>query len=74
MPGFLRDLDELEITWESANDNVRSPGEFSSGLSREVRDKLERVYLSTLGQASRIPGVTPAAIAILDFYLGLPRV
>ena len=44
------------------------------GLSREIRDKLERVRPATLGQASRIPGVTPAAIAILDVYLSLPRV
>jgi tRNA uridine 5-carboxymethylaminomethyl modification enzyme len=44
------------------------------GLSREVRDKLERVRPSTLGQASRIPGVTPAAIAVLDVYLSLHRV
>jgi tRNA uridine 5-carboxymethylaminomethyl modification enzyme len=41
------------------------------GLSREVRDKLERVHPGTLGQAARIPGVTPAAIAILDVYLSV---
>jgi tRNA uridine 5-carboxymethylaminomethyl modification enzyme len=39
------------------------------GLSREVWEKLERVRPLTLGQASRIPGVTPAAIAVLDVYL-----
>ncbi len=44
------------------------------GLSREVQDKLERVRPETLGQAARIPGVTPAAIAILDVYLSLDRV
>jgi tRNA uridine 5-carboxymethylaminomethyl modification enzyme len=44
------------------------------GISREVGDKLERVRPSTLGQAARIPGVTPAAIAILDVYLSLQRV
>ena len=44
------------------------------GLSREVRDKLERVRPATLGQAARIPGVTPAAIAVLDVYLSLGRV
>ncbi len=43
------------------------------GLSREVLDKLEKVRPSTLGQASRIPGVTPAAIAVLDVYLSLSR-
>jgi tRNA uridine 5-carboxymethylaminomethyl modification enzyme len=44
------------------------------GLSREVRDKLNRVRPATLGQAARIPGVTPAAVAVLDVYLGLTRV
>jgi tRNA uridine 5-carboxymethylaminomethyl modification enzyme len=44
------------------------------GLSREVQDKLQRVRPETLGQAARIPGVTPAAIAILDVYLSLNRV
>jgi tRNA uridine 5-carboxymethylaminomethyl modification enzyme len=44
------------------------------GISREVGDKLERVRPTTLGQAARIPGVTPAAIAILDVYLSLGRV
>jgi tRNA uridine 5-carboxymethylaminomethyl modification enzyme len=43
------------------------------GLSREICDKLERVRPETLGQASRIPGVTPAAIAVLDVYLSLSR-
>jgi tRNA uridine 5-carboxymethylaminomethyl modification enzyme len=43
------------------------------GLSTEVRQKLGRVRPRTLGQAGRIPGVTPAAIAILDVYLNLVR-
>jgi len=41
------------------------------GLSNEVRQKLARVRPETLGQAQRIPGVTPAAIAVLDIYLSL---
>lgn len=44
------------------------------GLSREVREKLARVRPGTLGQAGRIPGVTPAAVAILDVYLSLASV
>jgi tRNA uridine 5-carboxymethylaminomethyl modification enzyme len=43
------------------------------GLSREVREKLERVRPVTLGQAGRIPGVTPAAVAVLDVYMSLGR-
>ncbi|HUB80164.1 MAG TPA: tRNA uridine-5-carboxymethylaminomethyl(34) synthesis enzyme MnmG [Bryobacteraceae bacterium] len=44
------------------------------GLSREIQDKLTRVRPGTLGQAARIPGVTPAAVAILDCYLSAGRV
>jgi len=44
------------------------------GLSREVGEKLTKVQPETLGQAARIPGVTPAAIAILDVYLSMARV
>ena len=44
------------------------------GLSREIQDKLDRVRPVSLGQAARIPGVTPAAIAILDVYLSIERV
>ena len=54
------------------------PGEFQfggiPGLSREIQDKLARVRPGTLGQAARIPGVTPAAIAILDIYLSVGHV
>lgn len=39
------------------------------GLSREVREKLVRVQPQSLGQAARIPGVTPAAIALLAVHL-----
>ena len=40
-----------------------------SGLTREVREKLQRVRPQTLGQASRIRGMTPAALAILSILL-----
>jgi tRNA uridine 5-carboxymethylaminomethyl modification enzyme len=39
------------------------------GLSREMVEKLTRVQPMSLGQASRIPGVTPAAVAILRMHL-----
>jgi len=40
-----------------------------SGLSNEVREKLQRHQPETLGQASRIPGLTPAAVSLLLVYL-----
>jgi tRNA uridine 5-carboxymethylaminomethyl modification enzyme len=53
----------------------RIPNGFSfaniPGLSTEAIQKLERVRPETLGQAGRIPGVTPAALAVLDVYLRL---
>lgn len=39
------------------------------GLSREMTEKLTRIRPASLGQASRIPGVTPAAIAILRMHV-----
>jgi tRNA uridine 5-carboxymethylaminomethyl modification enzyme len=42
-----------------------------SGLSREMREKLERVRPSTIGQASRIPGVTPAALGLVHVSIRL---
>jgi tRNA uridine 5-carboxymethylaminomethyl modification enzyme len=40
-----------------------------SGLSREMQETLARVRPQTLGQASRIPGVTPAAVSLLHVHL-----
>jgi tRNA uridine 5-carboxymethylaminomethyl modification enzyme len=40
-----------------------------SGLSREMNEKLARVRPRTLGQASRIPGVTPAAVSLINVYI-----
>jgi tRNA uridine 5-carboxymethylaminomethyl modification enzyme len=40
-----------------------------SGLSREVVEKLTRVRPLTLGQASRIPGITPAAVSLVNCYI-----
>ena len=40
------------------------------GLSREAIDRLSQVRPESLGQASRIPGMTPAAIAVLGAFLG----
>jgi tRNA uridine 5-carboxymethylaminomethyl modification enzyme len=40
-----------------------------SGLSREMKEKLTRVRPQTLGQASRISGVTPAAVSLIHIYI-----
>ena len=40
-----------------------------SGLSREVTEKLTKVRPLTLGQAQRIPGVTPAAVSLVNIYI-----
>lgn len=60
----LRSVDERRIPDSFLYDEV-------PGLSREIREKLVRIRPTTLGQASRVPGVTPAAVAILDVYLSI---
>jgi tRNA uridine 5-carboxymethylaminomethyl modification enzyme len=40
-----------------------------SGLSREIQEKMLRVRPQTIGQASRIPGVTPAALSLIHVYI-----
>ena len=39
------------------------------GLSKEIIDRLSQVRPETLGQASRVPGVTPAAVAVLGVFI-----
>jgi tRNA uridine 5-carboxymethylaminomethyl modification enzyme len=69
---------ELELLKKVSSQESRAiPAEFSfggiSGLSREVVERLERVRPATLGQALRIPGVTPAAGALLYVHLEKAR-
>ncbi len=40
-----------------------------SGLSREMQEKLLRVRPATIGHAGRIPGVTPAALSLINIYI-----
>jgi len=54
-------------------ESLRLPGDFDyravRGLSAEVQQMLDRHRPETIGQASRISGVTPAAISLLLVYL-----
>jgi tRNA uridine 5-carboxymethylaminomethyl modification enzyme len=54
-------------------ENVRVPKDLNyldiRGLSREVCEKLTKIRPESLGQASRISGITPAAISLLSIYL-----
>lgn len=62
---------------QRAWDHVRIPAAFPlatlPGLSHEVREKLMRHRPETLGQASRIPGVTPAAVTLLHLLIERER-
>jgi tRNA uridine 5-carboxymethylaminomethyl modification enzyme len=64
---------EREINRLKAMENQALPPELDyskmCSLSQEVREKLTRVRPATLGQAARIPGVTPAAVAVLAVHL-----
>lgn len=55
-------------------DNIRIPDGFDftslNSLTMEARQKLSRIRPSTIGQASRIPGVSPADINVLLIYFG----
>jgi len=66
-----REIEEVERVRRF--ENVYFPADLRfrdlSGLSREVQEKLEEVRPANLGQASRISGVTPAAIAALMIHL-----
>ncbi len=70
--GYL-DQQEKQIERLRRAENRRIPECFDyqnvSGLSREVVEKLTRVRPLTLGQASRIPGITPAAVSLVNVYI-----
>jgi tRNA uridine 5-carboxymethylaminomethyl modification enzyme len=67
------DRQQLEIERTRSAEHVAIPADFDfsgvRGLSAEVLEKLQRQRPSTVGQASRIPGVTPAAIAQLLVWI-----
>ncbi len=66
--GYLQ-RQETHVARMERLENKRIPEEMdydrSRGLSREAKEKLKMVMPGTLGQASRIPGVTPADVSVL---------
>jgi len=70
--GYL-DQQERAIERLKKAEQRRIPGWFDyhsvSGLSREMQEKLRTVQPETIGQASRIPGVTPAAVSLINVYI-----
>jgi tRNA uridine 5-carboxymethylaminomethyl modification enzyme len=74
--GYLR-RQEAEIARSRRDERRRIPSRFPfhrvPGLSREVVHRLNQVEPETLGHALRIPGVTPAAVAVLSVFLSRLR-
>lgn len=70
--GYIdRQLEQVERSRKLETAVIPSELDYSSikGLTTEVREKLDKNRPDTLGQASRIPGITPAAISILAIAL-----
>jgi len=70
--GYLRQqVSEIEKMKKAESRTIPAQFEYQNipGLSREIVEKLSRIRPSTLGQAGRIPGVTPAALSIIHIYL-----
>lgn len=70
--GYIdRQLEQVERSVKL--ENARIPDELDymsiNGLTSEAREKFCRIHPDTLGQASRIPGITPAAISVLSIAL-----
>ncbi|MEO6080454.1 MAG: tRNA uridine-5-carboxymethylaminomethyl(34) synthesis enzyme MnmG [Steroidobacteraceae bacterium] len=69
---------QAEIERQRDNESSHLPQEIDyqhvTGLSNEVRQRLAEVRPLTLGQAARIPGVTPAAISLLLIHMKRKRV
>ncbi len=70
--GYI-DRQKDEVARQLAQENERLPANFDygavRGLSKEVQGKLNQHQPETLGQASRIQGITPAAISLLLVHL-----
>jgi tRNA uridine 5-carboxymethylaminomethyl modification enzyme len=70
--GYIdRQLEQIERAQRLENAQLPEDLDYASiiGLTTEVREKLTKYRPDTLGQASRIPGVTPAAISVVSMAL-----
>ena len=70
--GYIkRQMADIEVFKKDENLKIRDDVDYTKigGLSREMVTKLSKVKPSTIGEASRIPGVTPAAITAILGYL-----
>ncbi len=70
--GYIeRQLEEIERQRRNEDTPLSPELDYSTvrGLSNEVCEKLQRARPTTIGQASRIPGITPAAISLLLVFL-----
>ncbi|HLS83580.1 MAG TPA: tRNA uridine-5-carboxymethylaminomethyl(34) synthesis enzyme MnmG [Arenimonas sp.] len=74
--GYL-ERQRAEVARNREHEDTRIPADFDyaglPGLSAELQAKLEGVRPETLGQAQRIPGMTPAAVSLLRVYLARHR-
>lgn len=70
--GYIKKQDR-EITWINKIDREKIPKDIHfediSGFTREIVEKLQRVNPSTMGDAKKIPGMTPAAILNLHIHI-----
>jgi tRNA uridine 5-carboxymethylaminomethyl modification enzyme len=68
---IVRQQDEVARTQQA--EKIKLPIDLAypqiTGLSSEIKEKLTRQKPATLGQAGRIPGMTPAALSLLRIYL-----
>lgn len=74
--GYVR-RQEAAVERQRRQEDRQIPRDFEfagiPGLSREAVERLSSVRPGTLGQALRIPGITPAAVAVIGAYLDRPR-
>ncbi len=72
LEGYIkREIEEVKRFQKAESEVIPANINYSSisGLSKELREKLERIRPHSLGQASRIPGMTPSALCILMYAI-----